>query len=55
VRVADAKWGKFLGCVPADHLDEIGHLFGDSPGVGNGWKHRELYASLIAYLRAQGL
>jgi triacylglycerol lipase len=24
VRVASAKWGNFRGCVPADHIDEIG-------------------------------
>lgn len=55
VRVKDAKWGTFLGCVPADHLDEIGHLFGDNPGFGNSWRHDEFYAALIAYLRDQGL
>ncbi|MBK7579521.1 MAG: triacylglycerol lipase [Myxococcales bacterium] len=55
VRVKDAKWGTFLGCVPADHLDEVGQLFGDSPGIGNGFKHKELYVALVEYLRAQGL
>jgi triacylglycerol lipase len=55
VRVESAKWGRFLGCLPADHLDQIGHLFGDSPGLGNGWKHRDFYADLIAFLRQQGL
>jgi triacylglycerol lipase len=55
VRADDAKWGTFLGCVPADHLDQIGHLFGDSPGLGNGFDHQELYAELIAFLRSKGL
>jgi triacylglycerol lipase len=55
VRVDDAKWGTFLGCIPADHLDEIGHLFGDSPGLGNAWKHREFYRALVAFLRERGL
>ena len=55
VRAADAKWGTFLGCVPADHLDQIGHLFGDSPGLGNGFDHLGLYADLIAFLRKNGL
>jgi hypothetical protein len=27
------------GCVPADHLDEIGHLLGDHPGLGNDFDH----------------
>lgn len=26
VQVASAKWGKFRGCVPADHIDEVGAL-----------------------------
>jgi triacylglycerol lipase len=55
VRVKDAQWGTFLGCIPADHLDEIGHLFGDAPGLGNAWRHDAFYAELIAYLRQQGL
>ena len=54
VRVKDARWGTFLGCVPADHLDEVGQLFGDSPGIGNQFKHKELYVELVKYLRAQG-
>jgi len=54
VRVKDARWGTFLGCVPADHLDEVGQLFGDSPGLGNSFKHKELYVELVKYLRTQG-
>lgn len=54
VRVMDAKWGNFLGCVPADHLDEVGQLFGDLPGLTNGWRHKEFYRDLIQYLRSQG-
>jgi hypothetical protein len=23
-------WGEFLGCIPADHFDQIGQLFGVS-------------------------
>ncbi|MCA9705853.1 MAG: alpha/beta fold hydrolase [Myxococcales bacterium] len=55
VRVVDARWGEFLGCVPADHLDEVGQLLGDSPGLGNGWDHLAFYADLVAYLRARDL
>ncbi|MBK7860681.1 MAG: alpha/beta fold hydrolase [Archangiaceae bacterium] len=55
VTVSSARWGEFLGCVPADHLDEIGQLFGQSPGLFNDWSHRDFYASLIALLRARGL
>lgn len=55
VRAIDARWGTFLGCVPADHLDEIGQLLGDGPGLGNGWKHTDLYRALVARLRSKGL
>jgi triacylglycerol lipase len=55
VRAEDARWGKFLGCVPADHLDEVGQLLGDSPGLGNQWNHLDFYRGVVAYLRTQGL
>ena len=54
VRARDARWGWFLGCVPADHLDEIGHLFGDAPGPENAWDHKAFYLSVVQHLRAQG-
>jgi triacylglycerol lipase len=54
VRVEDAKWGTFLGCIPADHLDQIGHRFGDKPGLFNGWSHKAFYAELASWLHAQG-
>lgn len=55
VPAESAKWGEFLGCVPADHFDEIGHLFGDKPGLLNDWDHREFYSGVVKLLRAQGL
>lgn len=55
VTVASAKWGSFLGCIPADHLDEVGHLLGDSPGLLNDWEHLSFYADLVAFLRDQGV
>lgn len=54
VRVKDAKWGTFLGCVPADHLDQIGHLLGDGPGLGNGWKYKDFYVELVKLIREKG-
>ncbi|NUO49302.1 MAG: alpha/beta fold hydrolase [Polyangiaceae bacterium] len=54
VRVEDAKHGEFWGCVPADHLDEVGHLLGDGPGFGNDFDHKTLYREIIAELRARG-
>lgn len=55
VRVADAKWGLFLGCVPADHIDEVGQLVGDDPGAENNWDHLQFYLDLVDWLRARGL
>jgi triacylglycerol lipase len=55
VRAADARWGTFLGCIPTDHLDEVGQLLGDGPGLGNQWNHLDFYQALVAYLRSQGL
>ena len=54
VRVADSKRGQFWGCLPADHLDEVGQLFGDSAGIGNSWNYQEFYAAVIAELRKRG-
>ncbi len=54
VRVADAKHGAFLGCLPADHLDMIGQLFGDGPGLLNDWDYLSFYVDLIGYIRDQG-
>lgn len=54
VAANSARWGRFLGCIPADHLDQIGHLLGDSPGFGNGFDHLRFYRDLVAFLRAEG-
>jgi len=54
VRVTDARWGEFLGCIPADHLDEVGQLLGDVPGLTNPWRHDDFYSALVAHVRAQG-
>jgi triacylglycerol lipase len=54
VRVDDSKFGIFLGCIPADHLDEIGQVAGDGPGLFNDFDHREFYAALVEWVRARG-
>lgn len=55
VAADSARWGRFLGCIPADHMDEVGHLLGDSPGLFNGFDHLAFYRDLVAFLRAEGL
>jgi triacylglycerol lipase len=55
VPIESTKWGTFLGCVPADHFDEIGQLFNDQAGLQNEWSHLEFYSDLVKYIRAHGL
>ena len=54
VRVSSSRHGRFLGCIPADHLDQVGHLLGDEPGLFNRWDHRDFYEDLVAWLRSEG-
>ncbi len=55
VSVPSSMHGIFLGCIPADHLDEMGQFLGDSPGLFNSFDHLQFYTELVAYLRDQGL
>lgn len=51
VKSARAPESTFLGCVPADHADEIGQ-FGDfGAGLISGWNHRSLYENIVAHVR----
>lgn len=52
VRARDAHRGTFLGCIPADHLDQMGHLLGDSPG--SSWRHLDFYAAVVKFVRSKG-
>jgi triacylglycerol lipase len=54
IHVESAKHGTWLGCIPADHPDEIGQFFGASPGLGNSFDHLTFYRELAAWLVAQG-
>lgn len=54
VAVPSSRHGTFLGCIPADHLDEIGQLLGDSPGAFNDFDHYQFYRDLVAFIRARG-
>ncbi len=54
VTVDSAKWGTFLGCVPADHLDEVGQLAGRPAGIANPFDYMDMYDGLESYLTAAG-
>jgi len=54
VQVQSTRWGTWLGCVPADHWDEVGQLLGDSPGSGNPFDHLTFYRDLAKFLVDQG-
>lgn len=54
VPVESAKRGTFLGCIPADHLDQIGHILGQPPGLFNDFDHKEFWLDLVQWVRAQG-
>ena len=54
VRVSSSRHGTFLGCVPADHLDEVGQLFGDRPGTFNDFDYKVMFAELTLFLRGEG-
>lgn len=54
VTVASAKWDTFLGCVPADHLAEIGQIGGQAPDPGNPFDHVLFYRQLANWLVERG-
>jgi triacylglycerol lipase len=51
VTVASARWGLFLGCIAADHADEIGQVADGGPGWVSGFDHHAFYARLLEQLR----
>lgn len=52
VRVKESIWGTWLGCIPADHLDESAQ---GGPAQPGGFDALAFYRDLVGYLRAQGL
>lgn len=53
VMVESAKWGKFMGCIPADHLDEVGQPHHDRPSLLGGFDHVDFYRRLASSLDAE--
>jgi triacylglycerol lipase len=54
VSVQSARWGEFLGCEPADHLDEIGQLAHLFPDPISGFDHLAMYRDVVAVLHSDG-
>ncbi|MEZ4407657.1 MAG: triacylglycerol lipase [Polyangiales bacterium] len=55
VSVRSARWGRFMGCVPADHFDEIGQIAHTGPVGESGFDHVAFYRDVVRRLRAEGL
>jgi triacylglycerol lipase len=55
VTVESARWGRFMGCLPADHGDEIGQLLDLIPDITSGWDHVAFYTDWVTQLRQWGL
>lgn len=54
VEVQSARWGRFMGCVPADHFDEIGQIAHLIPDLVSGFDHRAFYRDVVHRLRREG-
>jgi triacylglycerol lipase len=55
VTVQSARWGNFIGCVPADHFDEVGQIAHQGPDRDSTFDHVVLYRDLVRRLRDDGL
>ena len=53
VSVQSAKWGEFKGCIPADHLDEVGQI-SDDADLDTGFDHIRFYRNLADDLSTRG-
>ncbi len=54
VEVQSARWGLWMGCVPADHFDEVGQIA--NSGVNSaGWSHAEFYRQIVMLAHSAGL
>jgi triacylglycerol lipase len=54
VTVASAKWGTFLGCIPADHFDEVGQVADLIVDPWSKFDHRAFYLQLASFLHDEG-
>jgi len=52
VTVESAKWGDFHGCIPADHLDEVGQPHHDGANLWSRFDHLRFYRRIAFGLDA---
>ncbi len=52
--VASTRWGKFRGCVPADHMEQLGQRSIPDVNVRTGFDVARFYANVAGDLRARG-
>ncbi|MDB4935926.1 MAG: Lipase precursor [Labilithrix sp.] len=52
--VASAKWGTFRGCIPADHMEQLGQHSLPDVNVRTGFDVARFYANVAGDLAAQG-
>ena len=53
--VASAKWGTFKGCIPADHIEQLGQKSLPDVNVRTGFDVARFYANVAGDLAEQGL
>jgi triacylglycerol lipase len=54
VTVDSAKWGEFRGCIPADHVEQLGQRNLPDANVRTGFDVARFYANVAADLAARG-
>jgi triacylglycerol lipase len=52
--VESSKWGHFNGCIPADHLDEVGQPRHDQRNQRTGFDHLRFYRNVAFDLARRG-
>ena len=52
--VDSARWGNFRGCVPADHMEQLGQKNLPDVNVQNGFDVARFYANVAGDLAARG-
>lgn len=52
--VESARWGRFRGCIPADHLDQVGQINDRRPDRRTGFDYIRFYRNIAYDLSAMG-